>query len=177
MRLFFASFFILLAYITLNAGCATIFTGTKQNVHFDSAPPGAKVIVNGIEMGRTPTTLHLSKPGFGSTMVTLRLEGYEDRTFILDKSFNGISVLNLLGLVGWVVDFATGAFMNYSPEGYNMSLTQKAHAAIKKELGVEEVVMTNSLKSSDNGLIIGPSLAGKKVAIIDQKTNLVLVLK
>lgn len=157
--------------------CATIFTGTSQNIHFNSEPKGARIIINGLEMGRTPASIKLSKPGFSNTTVTLRLESYEDRTFILDKSFNVISVINFLGIFPWVIDLATGAFMNYSPDGYDVTLG-KAKAELKEKLEVDEIILTRELKKEGNKFTVeDDKLSHKKTALLDEKSNTVLIFE
>ncbi len=103
-------------------GCATIFTGTSDTIRFESEPEGARIFIDGIERGRTPASVSVSRSAFDDKQVTLRLDGYEDRTFVLDKRFNAVSILNLAGLLGWGVDFATGAVMKYDPEMYSITL-------------------------------------------------------
>ena len=57
----------------------------------------------------------------------LKLKGYEDRRFILQKEFNVITILNLGNLLGWGIDIVTGSIMKYSTKAYNMDLEQKAY--------------------------------------------------
>jgi hypothetical protein len=52
---------VVLALTTASAGCASIVNGTKQKVSFSSDPPGASVIVDGTEMGTTPTEVELAR--------------------------------------------------------------------------------------------------------------------
>ncbi len=102
--------------------CASLFTGTSDNITFNSEPKGARILIEGIDYGRTPATVSVKRPGLSDKQVTFQLEGYEDRVFTLQKEFNVVSILNLAGLLGWVVDIATGAVMKYNPRSYNMEL-------------------------------------------------------
>ena len=45
---------------------------------------------------------------------------YERGTFILRKSFDAVAILNLAGILGWAVDFATGAIMKYDRTNYDL---------------------------------------------------------
>ena len=101
--------------------CATIFTGTRDTIHFDSKPAGAKVRIDGIDMGRTPLDVSVNR-SINDKAVTMQLEGYETRTFVLSKEFNLISVLNLFGMIGWAVDAVTGALMYYDMNQYTVDL-------------------------------------------------------
>lgn len=101
--------------------CATVFTGTRDMIHFDSKPAGARVRIDGIDMGCTPLDISV-KRAINDKAVTMQLDGYEPRTFVLSKEFNFVSVLNLFGLVGWAIDAATGALMNYDQKQYTIEL-------------------------------------------------------
>ncbi len=111
---------LVISLLTLQS-CATIFTGTRDTIHFDSMPAGAKVRIDGIDMGRTPVDISVQR-SLNDKLVTMQLDGYETRTFNLNKEFNFVSVLNLFGLIGWAVDAATGALMNYSVKQYTIEL-------------------------------------------------------
>ena len=54
--------------------CATILSGTHQNISFNSIPPGAMVNVNGISVGKTPLILPVKKGS--STIVTMTKVGF-----------------------------------------------------------------------------------------------------
>lgn len=104
------------------AGCATIFSGTDDDITFRSEPSGARVMIDGIMVGTTPVTIPVDRPGLDDTRVTVELEGYEPRTFELDKEFNMVSVLNVFVWPGFVVDALTGALFKYDRTNYTMNL-------------------------------------------------------
>lgn len=106
----------------LGSGCATVFTGTYDEVTIRSEPEGALILIDGLEEGYTPATLELKRPGIGDREVTLQLDGYEERTFALRKEFNAVSVINLACILCWAVDVATGAVTKYRPQGYDIEL-------------------------------------------------------
>jgi hypothetical protein len=103
------------------SSCATLFTGTKQTVQIDSEPPGAKVLVDGIDRGYTPIGVSLKK-GSDGQMVTLKYEGYKDKSFQPETTFNGVAALNLINLLFWGIDAATGAVWKYDPKYYKIEL-------------------------------------------------------
>ena len=43
--------------ILMTTSCASILTGSKRKVLFETEPSGAKVFVNGFEKGKTPVQL------------------------------------------------------------------------------------------------------------------------
>jgi len=94
-------------------GCATMFTGNTQQLTVSSQPPGARVMVNGAYSGVTPVAL-LLKTEHDYTL-TLQREGYRDTTGAVFREFNPVAALNLLSLVCWAVDIATGAIWRLTP--------------------------------------------------------------
>ena len=41
------------------------------------------------------------------------------------SKFNGVSILNLFGLLGWGIDAATGSLKKYDTKVYNITLDEK----------------------------------------------------
>jgi hypothetical protein len=119
IRLFL--FFILVISMS---SCATIFTGSKQTVQVNSNPPGAQIEVNGISRGVTPSPVVLKKGKEGET-ITLKLDGYEDKTFRPTTVFNAVAIINLSNLIGWGIDIGTGAIWKYDQSYYNIQLKNK----------------------------------------------------
>ncbi|NTE03523.1 PEGA domain-containing protein [Agrobacterium tumefaciens] len=106
------------------SSCATVFTGTKQTVNIKTDPPAADIEVDGIKVGVTPMDVTLKK-GFTGQTVSLKLNGYEAKTFQPITTFNAVSVVNLLFFPGFIIDAATGAMMKYDPKVYEFKLEQK----------------------------------------------------
>lgn len=159
------------------SGCATLFSGTKDTLTIDSNPSGASVLIDGIEMGRTPATFPLKRPGLGSKTVMLRLEGYEPRTFELQTDFNLVSILNLTNVVAWGVDILTGAVKTYSPKNYTITM-ERSRRAMADELGVDEVVLLGELTTNLTGDIVIPEeLKGKEIAVVDPLLQQVVILR
>ena len=102
--------------------CATIISGTSQDIYINSNPEGATIYDGGLKVGKTPATITVKKSGFNDKEISLSLEGHERRTFILKKSFDAVAILNLAGILGWAVDFATGAVFKYDRTNYDLDL-------------------------------------------------------
>jgi len=114
---------LLLLFICLSAtSCATIFTGSTEKINFDSNVKGAIVEFDGVEVGETPFTLKVKK-SFNGT-IKMSSDGYQDKNFELMKSFNGVSILNLSNLLGWIIDYATGAINKIDKKGYDITLKE-----------------------------------------------------
>ena len=47
--------------------------------------------------------------GFDETVVKAEAPSYTTETVIINKNFNAVSVINLLDILGWGIDAATGA--------------------------------------------------------------------
>jgi hypothetical protein len=98
------------------AGCATIIQGTTQQIGVSSQPSGAVVKVNNQPMGQTPIVLNLKRRD--SHTVTIELDGYQPYNQALTRSLSGWVAGNIIfgGLIGLVVDAATGGMYKLSPE-------------------------------------------------------------
>lgn len=163
------------AAAVLLSGCATIFTGTRDAIAFNSTPDGATVLIDGIERARTPSTLRVKRT-VGDRIVTLRLEGYADRTFVLGKEFNVVSVLNLTNVLGWGVDAATGALFRYSDRTHHLELDRRQQLA--RSLEVDEVLLFTELERNAAGDFVLPSPAPQmQVAAVDPRTGDVLIVR
>jgi PEGA domain-containing protein len=91
--------------ILLFTSCASIFTGSKRSVLFESDPSGAKVYVNGFEKGVTPAQIKVK----ADDKIDFRLDGYKERVVIMDSKFNLVAILNTISIIGWGVDAITGS--------------------------------------------------------------------
>ena len=117
--------FIVVLITIFGVSCATIISGSSQDIFINSNPEGATIYEGGLKIGKTPATITVKKSGFNDKGISLSLEGYEKRTFVLSKSFDTVAVLNLAGILGWAIDFATGAIMRYDRTSYELDLNPK----------------------------------------------------
>jgi len=107
----------------LMTSCATIFTGTKDRITFNSTPAGATIYKDGVEQCKTPCTIRV-KRSISDTDIEYKLDGYETRLISLDKEFNIVSVINLGNLLGWGIDALSGAVMKYDKKVYDITLSK-----------------------------------------------------
>ena len=114
----------LLLSVLLLTGCATIAHGPNQSVVFTSMPAGATVEVDGKVRGTTPTTVVLPREK-KTYDVRVTKDGYMEATAQLIAEVSGWIWGNLAigGLFGIVVDMATGAMNNLTPERLDVTLT------------------------------------------------------
>jgi len=105
-------------------GCATILTGTKDTISFNSTPQGAIIYKDGVELCKTPCSVRM-KRSINDTDLEFRLDGYETRVLTLDKEFNVVSIINLGFLLGWAIDAISGSVMKYDRKVYDITLRQE----------------------------------------------------
>lgn len=125
--------FGLLAISFVLTSCATIISGAKQKVKISSTPVEAVVIIDSIEVGKTPFTTKLKRRH--EHTVRLELDGFQPYEITLKRKFNGWIIGNAMigGLVGVIVDLSTGSFYYLSPKEINTEL-QKG-VTFQKEKG------------------------------------------
>ena len=107
-----------------SSSCATIFTGTRDRINFDTNPSGAIVYINGIEECRTPCSVNV-KRSINDTDAEFKLDGYQTRVITLSKEFNLVSIINLGNLLGWGIDAVSGALMRYDKRSYEVTLEER----------------------------------------------------
>lgn len=118
---------VLLSCVALSAtSCASILTGTKDKISFTSQPEGAKVMHKRIEKCTTPCTAEINR-SLGKQVVIFQKEGFISKEVKLTKTFNPVTLLNILlgGVIGVGIDAATGSLTKYSPKAYTAELEAK----------------------------------------------------
>lgn len=126
---------VTLLFAFLLSGCATVFTGTKDRLYFDSNPSGAKVIIDGVHICTTPCNETVSR-SLSNKDAEFVLEGYKTKVVSLDKKFNVISLVNIIAPIGFLVDLATGSIYEYDRKQYNIEMERPENT---KVAGVQEI--------------------------------------
>ena len=121
-----------LVALFLTSSCATIFSGTREEVLFTSEPSGVKVIMDGYTVGKTPIMLDVRR-NLGGRWIAFELEGYENQYVKMETDFNAVSILNLTCLICWGVDLATGAATRYSLPSMYIELEPELPETIRKQ--------------------------------------------
>lgn len=105
-----------LALTLLFSSCATIVSGSKQNINFASTPSAASIFIDEVEVGKTPLEMKLARNSEHAVMI--KLDGYQTYQTRLTKKFNAWYLGNILigGIIGLVIDPITGAMFNLSPD-------------------------------------------------------------
>jgi len=114
------------------SGCGAMFQGSSQTIHIQSTPSAAKVTGSpGIGEYTTPTSVELSRKN--SYTLTFTKEGYKSGNAHIRASAKfGYILLDVLftGLVGVVVDAATGSWNGLKPETVIVSLEKEDMGSI-----------------------------------------------
>lgn len=110
--------FVSLAGTVSLFSCATILTGNKQKMMFDSFPQNAQVKINGELIGNTPILLKVRRRVFKKQNLEISKEGFTTQRQLLKKDLNPKAAFNILFFYGLPVDALTGAIVEYIP-GYN----------------------------------------------------------
>tara|TARA_R110002020_G_scaffold414358_1_gene623851 strand:- start:89 stop:556 length:468 start_codon:yes stop_codon:yes gene_type:complete len=123
----------LLSSILFLSSCATIISGSRQNVEIVSEPSSAKVYINEIEIGKTPVQKNLKRNQ--EYQLVLKLDGYKTYQTLLEKKFNAWYIGNIAfgGLIGIIIDPITGAMHKLKPEEIDGNL--KSGTTYKTERG------------------------------------------
>ena len=111
-------FTMILTGMLLFSSCASIFTGSKRSVLFESNPSGAKVYVNGMEQCISPCNVKVRN----DDRVDFRLEGYKERVVVMDADFNLVAILNGFSIVGWGIDALTGSLQRVNTKYVKVDL-------------------------------------------------------
>lgn len=125
-KLLFVS--LLVAVLLSTSGCATLFSGSSDEVTFESEPSGAMVRINGIDKGETPVTVSVDRDAVWFSdrkQITMLKDGYEERSFAMQTEWIPISILNMFTGVGWVIDVYTGNMWKSQLDSYDMELEKE----------------------------------------------------
>jgi hypothetical protein len=119
---------VLLSLAVSLSGCGLIFGGSRQVVRATSSPDGALVKTSpDTAETRTPAALNLERKN--SYVLTFTKEGYAPAKAELQRETRvGIIVADVLltGLVGVIIDAATGSWYKLSPEVVTVAMEKTA---------------------------------------------------
>ena len=148
------SIIIVLSMLT---SCCTIMLSPQQQVGIASNPSGAKVFIDGQEAGNTPLTTSLARKN--NHTVKIELVGFMPYEIHLTKKTSGWVFGNIIfgGLIGLVVDLATGALYVLTPDQIQANL-------IKSDTG-----MNNREDILYLAFIMEPNPSWEKIGNLEKK--------
>lgn len=120
------------------SACASIITGTSQEVTFNSNPDEATVLVSGRVIGKTPVTTSIKKQS-GQSLV-FEKEGYKPLTMQLETHLNPWFWGNIVlgGFIGSTTDGLSGAVHEYSPNQYMVTLQPAGTGSLETQTAISE---------------------------------------
>ena len=133
----------------LLSGCATVVNGPRQKIGVGSTPTGATVLIDNQHELTTPTSIELARDE--SHTFIFKKEGYQDDSFVITSSTSGWVWGNVLlgGLVGGVVDFASGSARKLSHDSVHVTLVPlPEEAPLPAPVGFVPAVLTEPGASS-----------------------------
>lgn len=100
-------------------GCATVFSGSRQEISVASRPEGAEIWLNGDFVGRTPLAVEFDRNQ--PPLLVLKKDGFADTRVRIRRSTNGWLALNIpiipllgAGLIGLGLDSRAGTAASYT---------------------------------------------------------------
>ena len=111
-------------------GCATIFSGTSDEISFSTNADPVRVYVDGLNVGETPLKVAVEKKVGLGRVVRLEKAGYKTQEFNLKNKFDTVAILDITSvLTSGGIDAITGALMEYSPKQYHVEMLEDNQAA------------------------------------------------
>lgn len=107
-------------------GCATLFGDNDREVSIVSYPSGANVYMNGVNYGKTPTSLVLPRVGYTGQIITLTKPGYKAQTLQVQTEFQAVGYWNLIVFPVFLVDAGTGYMFKISPGSYSFDIQMES---------------------------------------------------
>ena len=118
---------ICICFSFLMTSCATVFCGSKAKVTFDcDITEKATLTIDGQKHTNVtfPYTTKIRR-GFDETVVKAEAPSYSTETIVVNKNFNAVSVINLIDILGWGIDAATGAITKPEFKFYQIDFQAK----------------------------------------------------
>lgn len=116
------------------AGCGTIFSGSTQQMTFDSNVKNINIYANGaLVCTKTPCTVDVDRSS-SALIVMAKAEGYEDAISQVKSKINTVCWWNLSSGYSWTTDFATDSMWKYTRNGVyiNMRPQTMRYGEVKK---------------------------------------------
>lgn len=152
----------LLVATSMLAGCGAVLHGSRQNVLVTSSTPGTTVETSpATGTFSAPSTLSLERKH--NYVLTFSAPGYTSSTVSLQNSVGVGTVIAdvlLTGLVGVIVDGATGSWYGLNPESASATLTKKVGF-----IGPDEIKVQVKRSSKNDKVDLAASAPGVSVTV------------
>lgn len=133
MKPFFKPFVYLNLIAPLFWSCATITHGVSQELEIRSAPSGAKVWADFMEIGLTPLNASLRRKE--NHVLRIKAAGYQMAEIAVMRVSNSLWLANVLfpGPLGWIIDALSGASHELSPDKIFVNLKKETPLTTVKD--------------------------------------------
>lgn len=137
----------LTAIILALSACGTVFSGSEQDVNFDSNIKGVSIYIDGLEACKTPCVYPVGRKS-STSIITAKKKGYEDKQIVLRSGLNTVAILNLTFWPSWLTDLATGGMWQYSRDGVYIDMEkanlQKAELEkVQRDVAIRRFALFN----------------------------------
>ena len=117
-------------------GCATLFTGTTDELKFNANVPGVRLTIDGQYKGVLPQTVVQSRDFMHGQEFRVKVEapGYETQEFQLKRAFNWVALLDITSVpTSGGIDYYTGSLMHFEPREYHIQMRKKGKGSAEFE--------------------------------------------
>ena len=119
----------LLIITIILTGCATIFSGTSDEISFSTNADPVRVYIDGLNVGNTPLKVDVEKKVGLGRLVRFEKDGYKTEEFNLKNKFDTVAILDITSIItSGGIDVITGAMMEYSPKQYHIEMLKDDRA-------------------------------------------------
>ncbi len=114
-----------LATVLFLGACGTIFSGSVQNINFNSNVKDVKIYANGaLVCSSMPCRVDIDR-GSAALTIIAKADGYEDNITQIKTKINPASWGNLISAYSWTTDFATSSMWKYTQDGIYINMEPK----------------------------------------------------
>lgn len=142
------------------SGCATLISGSDEEISFTSDPPNIKVYMDTRFIGKTPVKVTVKRVGFATGRQAdfrFEREGYRAQQFKLTTEFNNTAFLNTISISSYLTDAFSGAITQYSPTDYHIILEKSDQEEDSKTFHrrsmVQSYVLTSYYELEENVML------------------------
>lgn len=136
------------------AGCATIISGTNDEISFSTNADPVRVYIDGLNVGNTPLKVAVEKKAGKGREVRFEKAGYKTQEFNLKNKFDMVAILDITSVItSGGIDVLTGAIMEYDPKQYHVEMLKNDETILKgqsKQIQFASFVLTNADAIKEN---------------------------
>lgn len=119
---------LVLSLTILLSSCASLISGSKQELAFDSNQQDVEIYIDGKLQCRTPCIAEV-KRGKEKMIISARKFGYEYQNIVVERRINVVTAFNAISLLsgtfGLSTDNSTGAIWEYQPSSFYITIRKE----------------------------------------------------